>query len=380
MFGACLLCLPSASSVRLAAPVMQLRNAAAREAARNAGGAYGAPPARYGAPPPARYAGGVPPRSAGPYPNVPVQGNSLRTWSNGYPYPQEQEVVLDTDGRPLDATIEQWAGPGYTPRKMRVYSDDGAARPFRTYEMPRGPHSYAIRNQGPLEFPMAANVGPAGGGMPPAQFTAPPITVQGGATRSFPFDADVESVQVVLSTEGRNLQARVELLQGPDNVKQFIELEEDDGYNRPFICNFDTPGYGHTVRIINTAPMTFPLKASVAPLTFAPYDAYRGADVGGLSGGTFSQERVPFNQRGGSGYGGGYDNRRGYGRAPYDRGGSRGQYMNDRRGYEMGYGGGGYGADRRRGSYGLNGVDARRGYSGYGGGHDPRGGAWWDRA
>lgn len=45
-------------------------------------------------------------------------------------------------------------------------------------------------------------------------------TVQGGATKSFPIDASVGSVLVFLQTEGRNLDATIEVLQGPDCVRQ----------------------------------------------------------------------------------------------------------------------------------------------------------------
>ena len=44
-----------------------------------------------------------------------------------------------------------------------------------------------------------------------------------------------------------------------------IELNEDYGYDRPFSCVIETPGYGSVVRILNTAPMTFPFSASVVP-------------------------------------------------------------------------------------------------------------------
>ena len=74
-------------------------------------------------------------------------------------------------------------------------------------------------------------------------------TVQGGAVESFPIDPSVDSVQIFLQTEGRNLEAKVEVLQGPNNVRQEIEINEDYGYDRPFSCVLDTPGYGSVVRI-----------------------------------------------------------------------------------------------------------------------------------
>merc|ERR1719231_1715862 len=96
------------------------------------------------------------------------------------------------------------------------------------------------------------------------------ITIQGGTCESFPVDASVYSVRILLSTEGRNLDAKVEVLQGPNSVRQLVELNEEDGYNRPFACTLETPGYGSVVRILNTAPMEFPMTASVVPVATSP--------------------------------------------------------------------------------------------------------------
>ena len=286
-----LLAAPEVTALRLPPPVMQVRQqygAAARAATRGGFTSGRIVPTRA----PYNYNGRV---VNAPYAGAAVQGGSLRTFSNRNQQ-SPSEVVFSTDGRPLDASMELWTAPGYTPRKMRVYSDDGQARPFRSFETPRGPNTVAVRNRGPIEFPIAANVGQPGLGrrvgrqaFGPDPYgpvaSSRPVTIQGGASRSFPFDHTVGSVQVQLFTEGRNLNARVELLQGPDNVKQFIELEEDDGYNRPFVCTFDTPGYGHVVRIINTGPMEFPITATLVPQrsTRPLYDDRR-ACVGGSGG------------------------------------------------------------------------------------------------
>merc|ERR1719183_1836648 len=147
-----------------------------------------------------------------------VQGGSLRTWSFANPAIESVQVLLKTEGRPLDADVELWQGPDNTPHKMRVYVEDGALRTFNAViGTPRGPNTVAIRNIGQLEFPL-------------------------------------DSVAIILKTDGRPLNARIELLQGPNNNKQVVELYTEDGLHRPFFAIVETPGSGNVVRIVNTAP------------------------------------------------------------------------------------------------------------------------------
>jgi hypothetical protein len=75
----------------------------------------------------------------------------------------------------------------------------------------------------------------------------------------------VESVQVLLQTDGRPLHARVELVQGPNDSKQTIDVFSENGKTQPFFAVIDTQG-SSTIRVINTAPsMVFPLTAVVEP-------------------------------------------------------------------------------------------------------------------
>ena len=112
------------------------------------------------------------------------------------------QVLLSTDGRPLDADIELWHGPDNTPSKMRVYVENGQLRPFSAViETPRGPNTVAIRNIGQIEFPIAANVVADDVDMPSPEAISASMTVQGGALRTYPFDPSVDSVQVLLKTD-----------------------------------------------------------------------------------------------------------------------------------------------------------------------------------
>jgi len=193
-----------------------------------------------------------------------VQGGSLRTWSCRAPWVERVQVVLSTQGRPLDADVELWHGPDHTPIKMRVYVEDGRARPVRAVlEAPRGSTTVGIRNRGSLEFPFAAEVVAEGVDAPSADCLDAAAPLQGGAMRTYPLDPAVASVQVLLQTDGRPLHARLEVLQGPNHNKQVVELFSEDGRDRPFFGVLETPGAGHVVRVINIAPVEFLMRASV---------------------------------------------------------------------------------------------------------------------
>ena len=210
-----------------------------------------------------------------------VQGGSLRTWSYRSPLVEKVQIVLSTEGRPLDADIELWNGPDNTPCKMRVYVENGQLRPFSAViETPRGPNTVAVRNIGQLEFPFAAYVYTNDIESPSLECIAASSTIQGGALRTYPFDPFVDSVEVLLKTDGRPLNARIELLQGPNNNKQVIELYTEDGFDRPFFCILETPEAGNVVRIVNPAPVEFPMTAGVLPHTIKN-DFYSGPVVGG---------------------------------------------------------------------------------------------------
>merc|ERR1712166_206280 len=180
---------------------------------------------------------------------IKVQGGSLRTWSFTTPSIDSVQVHLKTEGRPLNANVELWQGPDNTPQKMSIYLEDGSTRPFRaTVESPGSSNAIAIRNTGQIEFPLKAGIEPdmSGEDNNPAEMllndTANRKTVQGGAVYTTPFPPSVQSVQVALRSDGRPMIARVELLQGPNNNKQDMDIYTEDGAARPFYVIIDTPG------------------------------------------------------------------------------------------------------------------------------------------
>jgi hypothetical protein len=203
---------------------------------------------------------------------IDIQGGSLKTWTFPNSRVESVQVFLKTEGRPLNANLEVWQGPDNTPMQVAVYVEDGAMRPFSAViGTPRDyPTSISVRNTATMEFPMQALLEPDR--EPIEAYTRqaltpriPSKTVQGGAVYTIPFSPSVQSVAVLLRTDGRPLNTRIELLQGPNNNKQVMEVYSEDGLDRPFFTILETPGYGNVVRIVNTAVMEFPLTADIQP-------------------------------------------------------------------------------------------------------------------
>ena len=207
-----------------------------------------------------------------------IQGNSLRTWAVPDMETHRVLLTLRTEGRPMTSTIELWQGPDYTPTKMKVYVEDVMLRPFQAIvETPMSSNTIAVYNTANMEFPFYANLeeysdrSNHGLALAPMQLaeTAIPHIVQGGSITSFPFPPEVDSIHFLLKTDGRNLKARVELMQGPNNDKQIMEFYSSDGYKRPFYAVVETPGSGNVVRIINENTMEFPFFCSIAPFVIS---------------------------------------------------------------------------------------------------------------
>jgi len=87
----------------------------------------------------------------------------------------------------------------------------------------------------------------------------------------FVFDNNVDSVQVLIETNGLACQARIEVTYGddPDQMQQVVEVSIEDGKERPFFAVIGTPlNCRSKVRVVNLDPyLAFPLKAFVEPYT-----------------------------------------------------------------------------------------------------------------
>jgi hypothetical protein len=198
---------------------------------------------------------------------ITLHGGALRTWSQSTGFVERVQVLMKTEGRHLNANLELWHGPDNSPLKMAIYSEDGLLRPMNVViETPIGQNTIGMRNTGLIEFPLTACV------ETDVQDVAKKLsdsgtlkTIQGGSMDTFPFDHSVPSVQVLLKTGGRPMNARVELLQGANDDKFVIDIYTEDGMEHALFAVIETPGDGNVVRIINTAPVEFPLIACVKP-------------------------------------------------------------------------------------------------------------------
>ena len=89
-----------------------------------------------------------------------IQGNALRT----YPFEKNimcVEVVIQTDGGPLNARLEMLQGPTTNKQVVEVYTEDGIHMPFiAALETPHSENVVRIVNTGPVEYPISASVLP----------------------------------------------------------------------------------------------------------------------------------------------------------------------------------------------------------------------------
>jgi hypothetical protein len=86
-----------------------------------------------------------------------VQGGALRTFLFG-PSVNSVQVELHTDGLPLMATVELWQGPSNIKQIAEVYSDDGRRSFSAVIDTPGYESTIAIRNTGPLAYPLRASL------------------------------------------------------------------------------------------------------------------------------------------------------------------------------------------------------------------------------
>lgn len=218
---------------------------------------------------------------------VRIQGTTLKTWDVSSPTTGRVQVSLKSEGRPIESRIELWTTPDYIPAKMRVYTMDGKKRPVNAViETPKETNTVAVYNNADIEFPFDAAVVDTGLGKAMEVFAdkTPKMVQGGGVIRSYTFGPEVDSVQVLLKTAGlgeRNMKAMIEVTEGPNQVKQIVELYTSSGYKNPFYITLALPQTFSTVRIINENSVEFPFDAYVEPYETNDSPAQDAVVVGG---------------------------------------------------------------------------------------------------
>jgi hypothetical protein len=196
-------------------------------------------------------------------------GGSIRT----YQIPagiDRLQYVLKSEGRPLKARVELWLGPIRQIHYCEIDMMNGAETPYRaTLKFKPGGVTLRIgtTKDSSGSFPLLAGVYVP---KPDQSKAINKITedtfygnertkIQGGAieggtgaVRVFPYDSTIKSMQLLIWSKDvgkKSYKVMVEVLAGPNNKKQTIDLQCGGG-TQPYHCVIQTPGQGE-IRIYN---------------------------------------------------------------------------------------------------------------------------------
>jgi hypothetical protein len=123
-------------------------------------------------------------------------------------------------------------------------------------------------------------------GASPVDYASPGDPNKKNNEEAFQFERNVDSVQVLIETNGLACQARIEVsydrngdYYNDDEIQQVIELQIEDGKERPFFAVIETPlKCPSTVRIVNLDTYSaFPITACAEPYTIGS-DEYEAED------------------------------------------------------------------------------------------------------
>lgn len=196
-------------------------------------------------------------------PIVNIQGNTRHTWNMADNNKEVVQVAIQSAGRPLNADIQLWIGPDWTPVTLKAHSEDGKDYPIQTLVGTRNKAAnLEIMNTGPHTMPIKAAVSYA---IDPLASSRDRVAdevdgeyMDGGSVRHISFAPEIDQLQVLLKTSGKQLNAKIELLNGPNNVKQEFEIFTNNGELNSLFIVFDTPGEGNAIRVKNLATMEYP--------------------------------------------------------------------------------------------------------------------------
>lgn len=195
-------------------------------------------------------------------PVVRIQGQTRHTWSMADSAKDVCQLCIKSTGRPLMNDIDLWVGPDWTPVTINCHSEDGKKYPIQTIVSTRSQTAnLEIKNTGSHTYPLDAAVSYA---IDPLASVRDDVAaeegkyMEGGSVHHISFAPDVQQLQVLLQTEGKQLNAKVELLNGPNNVKQVFEIFTNNGLLNSLFVVFETPGDGNSIRVKNLATLEYP--------------------------------------------------------------------------------------------------------------------------
>ena len=213
-----------------------------------------------------------------------IEGTSLKTWAFNARSAKRVQVSITSLGRPIEASVELWQTPSYIPTKFKVQCEDATVNVVHTViELPQdSPVTVAVYNKECAQFPMEASVAVTGLGSALESFAGQKSElVQGdGAVKGYFFGPDVESVEILLKTNKRNMKAYIEILLGPNEDNEIINVDTDNANMHPFYTVIQTPGGANTLRIVNENTVEFPFEAYVRPFKTVS-DEGKGFKYGG---------------------------------------------------------------------------------------------------
>jgi hypothetical protein len=185
------------------------------------------------------------------------------------------QYYLQTNGRPLKATVELWIGPIRTVHTLRIDSEDGKETPYQALlSFKKVAPTLRIITSDIAELPvqasvfvpppdrakeLAANTEKVFGTSTPEQKqfvqggTVYTEKGGGGSVRTWNIPAEVDCVQLVGWTRDagkKSFKCKVEVSQGPNNPKQDFFIQCGGG-TQPYHSVIQTPGPGWIIRITN---------------------------------------------------------------------------------------------------------------------------------
>jgi len=177
-------------------------------------------------------------------------------------------VAVGSEGRPVHSDVDLWIGPNYTPFKLNAYSEDGRLRPIQVLVGTRSKSANIdIVNTGPSDFPIKAAASYATPSMAAISQRPKGEICQGSAIRSYAIDPSTEQLEVCLRTDGKQLNAKIELLNSPNNPKQTYQVFTNNGELNSLCMCFNTPDTMTTLRIHSKATVEFPLYINLNEIT-----------------------------------------------------------------------------------------------------------------